>query len=123
MPYSKTALASMMLCLGGCLVDAAPDDGASEPSDITSDALEPRSQILVAGAGPSGGPHVVVYDAHDGTMKRSFFAYASTFRGGVQVAVGDFDGDGVDDVITVPGPTGGPHLRVFSGVHGGVLWE
>src|SRR5581483_11561510 len=34
------------------------------------------------------------------------------------VAVADVNHDGVSDIITAPGPTGGPHIRVFSGVDG-----
>ena len=44
-----------------------------------------------------------------------FFAYDSSFTGGVFVTVGDVNGDGFDDVITGPDATGGPDVRVFSG--------
>ena len=44
------------------------------------------------------------------------FAYGSSFTGGVRVAgLGDVDGDGLADIVTTPGPGGGPHTRVFSG--------
>ncbi len=43
-----------------------------------------------------------------------FFAYSPNFRGGVNVAAGDIDGDGKDEIITGPGVTGGPHIRIFS---------
>jgi hypothetical protein len=44
---------------------------------------------------------------------RDFFAYASTFTGGVRVAAADVDGDGFADIITAPGATGAPDMRVF----------
>ena len=44
-----------------------------------------------------------------------FLAYDPSFRGGVRVATGDINGDGFPDIITVPGPGGGPNVRVFSG--------
>src|SRR5262249_54024806 len=48
----------------------------------------------------------------------SFMAYNPAFSGGVFVAASDVDGDGFADVITGAGPTGGPHVRVFSGKTG-----
>lgn len=44
------------------------------------------------------------------------FAYETNFTGGVNVAAGDVNGDGTDDLITAADTSGGPHVRVFSGV-------
>src|SRR5207237_774991 len=49
---------------------------------------------LVAGPGPGGGPRVVVFDGATGRPVFSFLAYEPSFTGGVDVAVGDLDGDG-----------------------------
>ena len=46
------------------------------------------AEEIVAGAGYGGGPVVRVFNA-DGTAFSSFFAYESSFRNGVNVAVGD----------------------------------
>jgi hypothetical protein len=72
-------------------------------------------QDIVAGAGPGGGPHVKVFSGKDLSVLRSFMAYDGAFRGGVQVATGDVNGDGTADIITAAGPGGGPHVKVFSG--------
>ncbi|MDD5626134.1 MAG: S8 family serine peptidase [Patescibacteria group bacterium] len=72
----------------------------------------PQSYYIVTGAGPGGGPHVRVFDLY-GQSKGGFFAYAKQFTGGVNVAVGDVDGDGKDEIVTGAGPGGGPHVRVF----------
>lgn len=67
---------------------------------------------IVTGTMMGGGPHVRVFDA-SGNVLGQFFAYDPGFRGGVNVALGDIDGDGRDDIVTAPGITGGPHVRVF----------
>jgi hypothetical protein len=56
-----------------------------------------------------------VLDAATGASLAEFFAYDPAFTGGVHVAVGDVTGDGVPDLVTAPGPGGGPHVQVFDG--------
>ena len=68
---------------------------------------------IITGAGPGGGPHVSVFDGASNQLLRSFFAFNSTFQGGVRVGAGDVNGDGRADIITGPGPGGGPHVLVF----------
>ncbi len=68
---------------------------------------------IVTAPGAGGGPQVRVY-TYKGKLLREFWVYAKTFRGGVNVAVGDVDGDGVNELITTPGAGGGPHLRMFT---------
>ncbi len=67
---------------------------------------------IITGAGFSGGPHVRIFDK-DGNVKGQFFAYAENFRGGVNVAVGDINGDGIAEIITGAGFSGGPQVRIF----------
>ncbi|VTS04744.1 DNRLRE domain-containing protein [Tuwongella immobilis] len=69
----------------------------------------------VTGAGPGGGPQVNLYDTTSGNLVASFNAYESSFTGGVRVALGDVNGDGVRDIITAAGFGGGPLVRVFDG--------
>ncbi len=74
------------------------------------------------GAGPGGGPQVNVYD-NTGGLVRAFNAYDPAFRGGVRVATADFNGDDVPDIVTAPGPGGGPHMKVFDGATGSLIRE
>ncbi len=78
---------------------------------------------IVTAPRPGGGPHVRFFDATGSPLPtpggpRDFFAYEADFRGGVAVAAGDVDGDGVVDVITAPGAGGAPLVRVFGGATG-----
>jgi hypothetical protein len=82
--------------------------------DVTGDG---KADIVV-GADAGGAPHVKVFDAVTGAEVRSFFAYDAGFAGGVRVAAGDVNGDGVADVVTGAGPGGVPQVRVFDGVAG-----
>ena len=76
---------------------------------------------IVAAAGPGGGPHVKVFDGKNGDVIASFHAYDIRFTGGVNVATGDVDGDGVLDIITGAGAGGGPHVKAFAlNINGGL---
>jgi len=77
--------------------------------DITGNGYDD----IVVGADFGGGPHVRAF-SYDGSLRASFFAYNEKFRGGVRVTTGDFDADGYIDIITAPGKTGGPHIRIFT---------
>ena len=70
---------------------------------------------IITGAGPGGGPHVKVFSGADLSELASFFAYDAAFGGGVNVAAGDVNGDGLADIVTGAGLGGGPHVKVFSG--------
>jgi hypothetical protein len=70
---------------------------------------------VAAGAGPGGGPRVVVIDGKTGGVLASFFAYEQTFTNGVFVAVGDVTGDGRADVVVGAGSLGGPRVQVRDG--------
>jgi hypothetical protein len=69
---------------------------------------------VVTGAGIGGAPVVAVWDPFTGALISQFMAYAEVFTGGVRVAINDGNGDGIADLITGAGPSGGPHVKVFS---------
>jgi hypothetical protein len=76
---------------------------------------------LVTVPGQGGAPVVNVYDILSGGLERSFFAFDLAFRGGVNLAVGDVNGDGHADIITAAGAGGGPIVKEFSGADGAQL--
>ncbi|VTR97448.1 FG-GAP-like repeat-containing protein [Tuwongella immobilis] len=79
--------------------------------------LDGRDEIVV-GAGPGGGPHVQVFDGNGVSTGVSFFAYESTFTGGVFVSTGDLDGDGRLEFVIGSGLGGGPVVSTFTGLEG-----
>lgn len=73
----------------------------------------PPSQILT-GAGFGGSAHTRIFKENGKSAKLDNFAFDKAFRGGADVAAGDIDGDGVEEIIVGAGPGGGPHIQVFS---------
>lgn len=76
---------------------------------------------IVTGPDQGAAPHVKVFSGATGLEIQSFFAYPISFSGGVRVAAGDVNGDGVVDVVTATGPGSPPHVKVFDGATGGEL--
>jgi gliding motility-associated-like protein len=76
-------------------------------------AGQPSLSKFTAVGADAGGAPLVTITFNNGTYV-SFFAYASTFTGGVRVALGDINGDGNMDVITGAGPGGGPQVNVYN---------
>jgi uncharacterized repeat protein (TIGR01451 family) len=82
----------------------------------------PGSQALIAvGADAGNLPLVEVFDRATGQMMFSFMPFPSSFRGGVRVALGDVNGDGIPDIICAAGPGGGPEVVVLDGRSGQIL--
>ncbi len=66
----------------------------------------------------SGGPNVRVYTLNstgDGfSLMDGFFAYGTSFRGGVNLTAGDLNGDGIDELVTVPISAAAPLMKIYS---------
>jgi hypothetical protein len=77
---------------------------------------------IVYSVGPGADPHVLVLDGTTGGVVMSFDAFAPSFSGGINVALGDVNGDGAADII-VGATNGPPAVKVFSGKDGSVLFS
>ena len=71
-----------------------------------------KQDEIITGPGAGGGPHVRIFNSQ-GEVISQFFAYSPSFRGGVNVAIGDIDKDGLGEIITGAGRGGDPHIRIF----------
>jgi hypothetical protein len=80
--------------------------------DVNGDG---RDDIIV-GADAGAAPHVKVFDGIANTEIRNFLAFAPGFTGGVRVAGGDLNGDGLDDIIVGAGPGGAPQVSIYRDV-------
>lgn len=92
---------------GGVRVAAGDVNGDGTPDIVTG-----------AGAGSgAGGPHVKVFDGRTYGVIHDFFAFDPSFVGGVNVATGDVNGDGLADLVVGSG-VGAAHVKVFDGLTG-----
>jgi type VI secretion system secreted protein VgrG len=79
-------------------------------TDLNGDGVDD----IVTAPGWSTVAVVKVYD-QSGNLLTSFEPYGPTFTGGVQVAIADVDGDGWNDIVTVPS-YGPAEVKVFRNV-------
>ncbi len=73
---------------------------------------------IITGPGPGDiyGPHVRGFESDSTPIQDLNFMAYGTLKFGVNVALGDLDGNGRDEIITGAGPGDvfGPHVRAFS---------
>jgi hypothetical protein len=68
---------------------------------------------IITGPGVGLEPLIKIF-AQNGTLKNSFLAYDKSFKGGVNVAIGDINNDGHNEIIVAPESGGGPQIRIFN---------
>ncbi len=83
-------------------------------ADVTGDGVED----IIVGTAFGGGPHVKIFDGVTFALLSEFFAYDPNFRGGITLAAGDLNGDGIAEIATGSGPGGGPQINVYSYANG-----
>ena len=68
---------------------------------------------LVVGSGPGVASRVRVLDGTTGAELFSVSPFEEEFIGGVFVAAGDLDGDGIPELVVTPDQGGGPRVNVY----------
>ena len=104
--------------LDGSVIDSFLAYDAGMGTGITVAACDVNGdgvKEIITGTQYGGGPQVGIwgYDGNAWQVAARFFAYDELFRGGVNVSCGDVDGDGAKEIITTPGPSGGPHVKIW----------
>ena len=77
--------------------------------DINKDG---RGEILV-GAGIGGGPQVMSYDLSGRFVGFGLFPFSQTFKGGVDVAIGNLDRDSDQEVVVSQASNGQAWVKVY----------
>jgi len=71
---------------------------------------------IITSPGPGTEPKIHIFDEKGKhLLVGGALAYAAHFQGGIHIATTDLTGDGKAEIITSPGPSGGPHIRIFDG--------
>jgi len=91
----------------------APDGSTDSATDTDTPTFSP-ALILGTDLGCTSTPLVQVLDPTTGRMLTQFFAYEPSFRGGAHVYGYDMTGDGIDEIVTAPGPGRPGEVRVFT---------
>jgi hypothetical protein len=94
---------------------------ANNTSSVSLQVVPNPNQVhyFAVGAGFGGVPIVQVYSSQTGALVYNLLALdPNFFHGGVRVATGDINGDGVDDIICAAGPGSFPVVRIFDGATG-----
>ncbi len=71
-----------------------------------------RLNIIVA-PGPGREPLLKIFDYS--SLKKEFLVYGENWQGGVSLAAGDLNNDGIAEIALGALPGAAPHVRVFSG--------
>lgn len=82
-------------------------------SVAVANVLGDSQEEYVVGAGPGGGPHVKIF-GHNGKLLQSFFVLDKKMSGGLNVAAGDLDGDGLAEIAVAPQGSYAPTVEVYS---------
>ncbi|MDO8260198.1 MAG: S8 family serine peptidase, partial [Candidatus Magasanikbacteria bacterium] len=68
---------------------------------------------IITSTGSGNEPLIRIFD-YKGNKRRQFLALPKTFRGGINIATGDINGDGNGEIVITPESKGGPQLRIFN---------
>ena len=77
-------------------------------ADVNNDG----SDEIIAAQTSNGNSEIKIFNGRGGFLS-SFYAYSSKFKGGVNIATGDVDGDGEAEIVTGLGAGKIPEIKIF----------
>jgi hypothetical protein len=84
---------------GGIVVAAIDLDGNGTKEIVT--------------APEKGAPHLQMFTGKGKRMNPGIYAFDRNFGGGLSIAGGDVDGDGIEEILVTPGPQSQALLKIF----------
>jgi hypothetical protein len=106
----------------GATVTLTATDGAGNTSELSPAVQVSNNSIVISqpqayfavGAGAGGQGIVKVFDSTNNQELVTLMPFPG-FMGGLRVAKGDVNGDGIDDLVVAAGPGGNSHVKVYDG--------
>ncbi len=89
--------------------------------ETLEDRLVMDHSFFALGSAAGEVSSVRLIDSSSGELLKQFQPYASSFTGGVQVALADLNQDYQPEIIVAPSARGGPHIKVFDGKTGDLI--
>lgn len=106
---------------GGVSVAVADVNGDGKADIITGAGVGSAAQVKVfTGAGLFNSQGKMIAKP---VAVQNFFAFETSFRGGITVAAGDVNGDGNADIIVGKGAGSTPEVKVFNGANGAMMYD
>jgi subtilisin family serine protease len=87
----------------------------SAPPSIAMADLDGDGEPSIIVGAPAGETPTIRIFTKDGLLAAQFLAFDGSYRGGVNVAVGDVNGDGREEIVAVPASAAAPRVRWFDG--------
>jgi hypothetical protein len=107
------------------IADEAGNPLSSSPAASFVVSPPPVPQVppvkVIVGTDAGSRTQVQVFDGKTGQQLQVLTPFGDTFSGGARVALGDLNGDRVEDIVVAAGPGGGPQVVVYNGADGSLL--
>jgi hypothetical protein len=81
---------------------------------VAGDVLGDGHDEIIVAPMSAGGPHIRIFDLKTGTLKSQFFAHDTSYRGGLQIAVGNVLGDQKNEIIVALEGGERPLVKIFN---------